>query len=50
MHMPSCFFVISSASGTEGGEVFYGQTDWLGSRDPMIPYDTRMAHQFGLDD
>jgi hypothetical protein len=27
--------VISSASGTERGEVFYGPTDWLGSRDPM---------------
>jgi hypothetical protein len=27
--------MISSASGTEGGEVFYGPTDWLGSRDPM---------------
>ena len=30
--------VISSASGTEGGEVFYGPTDWLGSRDPMTHY------------
>jgi hypothetical protein len=27
--------VISSASGMERGEVFYGPTDWLGSRDPM---------------
>jgi hypothetical protein len=27
--------LISSASGTERGEVFYGPTDWLGSRDPM---------------
>jgi hypothetical protein len=34
----------------ERGEVFYGPTDWLGSRDPMTPYDTRMAHQLGLDD
>jgi hypothetical protein len=42
--------VISSASGTEGGEVFYGLMDWLGSRDPLTPYDTRMAHRLGLDD
>ena len=42
--------MISSASGTEGGEVFYGPTDWLGSRDPMTPYDTRVAHRLGLDD
>jgi hypothetical protein len=42
--------VISSASGTEGGEVFYRLTDWLGSHDPTIPYDTHMAHRFGLDD
>jgi hypothetical protein len=42
--------VISSASGTEGGEVFYGLTDWLGSRDPMTPYNTCVAHRFGLDD
>jgi Ni,Fe-hydrogenase III small subunit len=42
--------VISSASGTEGGEVFYGLTDWLGSRDPLIPYDTHVAHRFGLAD
>jgi hypothetical protein len=31
--------VISSASGTERGEVFYGPTDWLGSCDPMTHYD-----------
>jgi hypothetical protein len=31
--------VISSASGMERGEVFYGPTDWLGSRDPMTHYD-----------
>ena len=37
--------VISSASGTERGEVFYGPTDWLGSRDPMTPYDTRVARR-----
>ena len=36
--------VISSASGTERGEVFYGPTDWLGSRDPMTPYDTHLTH------
>jgi hypothetical protein len=33
-----------------GGEVFYGLTDWLGSRDPMTPYNTHVAHRFGLDD
>jgi hypothetical protein len=42
--------VISSTSGTEEGEVFYGLTDWLGSRDPMTPYNTHMARQLGLDD
>ena len=42
--------LISSAFGTEEGEVFYGLTDWLGSRDPLTPYDTRVAHRFGLDD
>jgi hypothetical protein len=42
--------VISSAFGTEEGEVFYGLTDWLGSRDPLTPYDTRVAHRSGLDD
>jgi hypothetical protein len=31
--------VISSASGMERGEVFYGPTDWLGSCDPMTHYD-----------
>jgi hypothetical protein len=25
----------------ERGEVFYRPTDWLGSRDPMTPYNTR---------
>ena len=29
--------LISSISSTERGEVFYGPTDWLGSRDPMTP-------------
>jgi hypothetical protein len=42
--------VISSASSTERGEVFDGPTDWLGSCDPMTPYDTRVAHRLGLDD
>jgi hypothetical protein len=42
--------VISFAFGTEEGEVFYGLTDWLGSRDPLTPYDTCMAHRYGLDD
>jgi hypothetical protein len=35
--------LISSASGTERGEVFYGPTDWLGSRDPM----TRIRYTCG---
>jgi hypothetical protein len=30
--------LISSASGMERGEVFYGPTDWLGSYDPMTCY------------
>jgi hypothetical protein len=47
---PARVRVISSAVGTEGGEVFHGLMDWLGSRDPLIPYDTRVAHRFGLDD
>ena len=42
--------VISFAFGTEEGEVFYGLTDWLGSRDPLTPYNTCMAHRYGLDD
>jgi hypothetical protein len=42
--------MISSTSGTEGGEVFYGLTDWLGSRDPMTPYNTCVAHRLGLGD
>jgi hypothetical protein len=42
--------VISSASGTEGGEVFYRLTDWLGSRDPMTHYDYAPDSLFGLDD
>jgi hypothetical protein len=42
--------LISSASGMERGEVFDRPTDWLGSRDPMTPYDTRVAHRLGLDD
>jgi hypothetical protein len=31
--------LISSASGMERGEVFYGPTDWLGSHDPMTHYN-----------
>jgi hypothetical protein len=31
--------VISSTFGMERGEVFYGPTDWLGSRDPMTHND-----------
>jgi hypothetical protein len=31
--------VISSASGIERGEVFYGPTDWLRSRNPMTHYN-----------
>ena len=50
LRLPLPLPLISSASGMERGEVFYGPTDWLGSRDPMTPYDTRMAHQLGLDD
>jgi hypothetical protein len=42
--------LISSASGTEGGEVFYRLMDWLGSRDPLTPYNTHVAHRFGLAD
>jgi hypothetical protein len=42
--------VISSASGMERSEVFYRLTDWLGSRDPMTPYNTHVAHRLGLDD
>jgi hypothetical protein len=42
--------VISSASSTERGEVFDGPTDWLGSRDPMTPYNTRVAQRLKLDD
>jgi hypothetical protein len=33
-----------------GGEVFYGLTDWLGSRDPMTLYDICVFHRLGLDD
>jgi hypothetical protein len=46
----TCVCMISSASGTEGGEVFYRLMDWLGSRDPLTPYDTHVAHRLGLDD
>jgi hypothetical protein len=47
---PSTVFVISSASGTEGGEVFYGPTDWLGSHNPMTHYDYTPDSLLGLDD
>jgi hypothetical protein len=42
--------LISSASGTERGEAFYGPTDWLGSRDPMIHIRYTHGSLFGLDD
>jgi hypothetical protein len=42
--------MISYASGMEGGEVFYGLTDWLGSRDPMTHYDYASDLLPGLDD
>jgi hypothetical protein len=42
--------VISSASGMERGEVFYGPTDWLGSRDPMTHVRYTRGSLFGLDD
>jgi hypothetical protein len=42
--------MISSASGMERGEVFYGPTDWLGSRDPMTPVRYTRGSSTGLDD
>jgi hypothetical protein len=42
--------VISSASGMERGEVFYGLTDWLGSPDPMTHYHYAPDSSSGLDD
>jgi hypothetical protein len=42
--------VISSISSTERGEVFYGPTDWLGSRDPMTPVRYTRGSPTGLDD
>ena len=42
--------VISSASGTERGEAFYGPTDWLGSQDPMTHIQYTHGSLFGLDD
>jgi hypothetical protein len=42
--------VISSTSGMERGEVFYGPTDWLGSRDPMTHVRYTCGSLFGLDD
>jgi hypothetical protein len=38
--------LISSISSTERGEVFYGPTDWLGSRDPMTPDDSQAHHAY----
>jgi hypothetical protein len=42
--------MISSASGTERGEVFYGPTDWLGSRDPMTHLRYTCGSLIGLAD
>jgi hypothetical protein len=42
--------VISSASGMARGEVFYGPTDWLGSRDPMTPVRYTRGSLTGLTD
>jgi hypothetical protein len=42
--------LISSASGTERGEEFYGPMDWLGSCDPMTHYDYAPDSSSGLDD
>jgi hypothetical protein len=42
--------VISSASGMERGEVFYGLTDWLGSHDPMTHVRYTRGSLLGLDD
>jgi hypothetical protein len=42
--------MISSISSTERGEVFYGPTDWLGSRDPMTPVRYTRGSSTGLAD
>jgi hypothetical protein len=42
--------MISSISSMERGEVFYGPTDWLGSRDPLTPVRYTHGSSFGLDD
>jgi hypothetical protein len=42
--------MISSASGMERGEVFYGPTDWLGSRDPMTHIQYARGSSTGLAD
>jgi hypothetical protein len=42
--------VISSISSTERGEVFYGPTDWLGSRDPMTHVRYTRGSSLGLAD
>jgi hypothetical protein len=45
----SCIgIVISSAFGKERGEVFCGPTDWLGSCNPMTPYDYASDSYSGL--
>jgi hypothetical protein len=42
--------LISSTSGMERGEVFYGPTDWLGSRDPMTHIRYTHGSSTGLAD
>jgi hypothetical protein len=42
--------LISSISSMERGEVFYGPTDWLRSRDPLTPIRYAHGSSFGLDD
>jgi hypothetical protein len=44
------YVLISSASGTERGEVFYGPTDWLGSHDPMTHIRYTHGSSTGLAD
>jgi hypothetical protein len=46
----ACAILISSISSTERGEVFYGPTDWLGSRDPMTPVRYTRGSPLGLAD
>jgi hypothetical protein len=42
--------LISSASGMERGEVFYGPTDWLRSCNLMTHYNYDPDSSSGLDD